>query len=367
MIPYLIIFVLCLVINQLSTNKKTFPVLLSCLLLSLFAGFRDVTVGADTDFYPHWYISELRNIKDFKDIIYLETILDKGFLFLYWVGSWFGNQYWIGLFLVELLITFFTFWGYHRLSKHYGNSIFFFSLAYLFLVYNYTLNAMRQECAISIAFLAFSFLIEKKWISCSFWAFIAFTFHSSTLITLLLPIILFISEIKNEKIRILLISFVLVAGIFGLMSFFTIIDIVGNLGLLNAEHIGAYSNEDKFEGAEHVAYVPLIFCIIIYYFIYQANMKGILDKKTLRIHFFVNTLYLFTLFLSLVSIYLYRTGLFFYLIDIYLFSVILSSKKINIPLKITAISYFLAYWLYNYVILNNSETIPYTSKILGFV
>ena len=103
----------CIFLNLISSRKKIIPLLLSCLILSLFAGFRDKNIGSDTDFYPHWYISEIRYIHNLIDLITIETEenLDKGYLFLYWIASWIGNQYWIGLFLTELVISVFTFLG----------------------------------------------------------------------------------------------------------------------------------------------------------------------------------------------------------------------------------------------------------------
>lgn len=365
MIPYLIVFFLCLVLNQLSTNKRKTPVILSCLLLSLFAGFRDVTVGSDTDFYPHFYISELPNIKSFANIVFLDTILDKGFLFLYWFGSWFGNQYWIGLFLVEFVVTLFTFGAYFRLSRHFGRSIFIFTFAFLFLIYNYTLNAMRQECAISIAFLAFSYLIEKRWVLFFIWTGVAYTFHSSSIVTLIFPVMLYISNIEDKRKRNLFISLILCAGVFVFSSLFSLVHLVGELGLLNADHINAYASGEKFEAADRVAYVPLLISIIIYFFIYLAYKRNILDKKFVVFHLLMNTFYLFSLFLSLVSIYLYRVGLFFYIVDIYMLSVIVSSKKINFLMRTFVVIIFVLYWAYLYVIQNNSETVPYTSRILG--
>lgn len=64
-------------------KEKIIPLLLSCLILSLFAGFRDKNIGSDTDFYPHWYISEIRYIHNLIDLITIETErnLDKGYLF----------------------------------------------------------------------------------------------------------------------------------------------------------------------------------------------------------------------------------------------------------------------------------------------
>lgn len=121
MMPYILVFMVCIFLTSISSRKKIIPLLLSCLILSLFAGFRDKNIGSDTDFYPHWYISEIRYIHNLIDLITIETErnLDKGYLFLYWIASWIGNQYWIGLFLTELVISVFTFLGFIRLSRHY--------------------------------------------------------------------------------------------------------------------------------------------------------------------------------------------------------------------------------------------------------
>lgn len=73
----------CIFLTSISSRKKIIPLLLSCLILSLFAGFRDKNIGSDTDFYPHWYISEIRYIHNLIDLITIETErnLDKGYLF----------------------------------------------------------------------------------------------------------------------------------------------------------------------------------------------------------------------------------------------------------------------------------------------
>lgn len=57
--------------------------------------------------------------------------------------------------MTELVISVFTFLGFIRLSRYFKGGIAIFTMAFLLLVFNYTLNAMRQECAISICFLHF--------------------------------------------------------------------------------------------------------------------------------------------------------------------------------------------------------------------
>lgn len=366
MMPYILVFMVCIFLNSISSRKRNIPLLLSCLILALFAGFRDRNIGSDTDFYPHWYISEIRYIHNLIDLITIETErnLDKGYLFLYWIASWIGNQYWIGLFLTELVISVFTFLGFIRLSKYFKGGLVIFTMAFLLLIFNYTLNAMRQECAISICFFAFSYLWEKKWISYLCWTFVAYTFHSSAIITLTLPFLIMVSYVSNDKKRNLLILFLLLMTGIVALTFWTLLGMIGDVGLFEV-YATRYGEGGAFEGAERVPYAPLLLCVIFYLIMYNSYRKGIIDKNIFAFQFLIATIYLLCLTFQVLSVYLYRIGLYFYILSIFFFSIQLSSKKTNVVLKIGCISYLIVYWIFLYVVKNTSETYPYTSKILG--
>ena len=365
MFPYFLVFAICLFLNSRSSSKNIVPILLSCLLLSLLAGVRDMQVGTDTDLYPPTYMSALRKITSFSDIIHLESDLDKGYLFLYWIGAWIDRHIWIELFLTELVISVFTFLGYYRLSKHFGSSIIVFTLAFLFLIYNYTLNAMRQECAIAITFFAFSYLWEKRWLYYILWMSVAYTFHSSAIISLAIPFLLYVSNIESDRIRNRMVILTIVLVVIVLASFYYIINMVVDFGLFKEVYAERYAEGGDYEGATRVAYAPLSISLMIYYFIYFSYKKKIVNNKVLTLHILLNTIYVMCLFLSTLSVFLYRIGLGFYIIDVYLFSVELSSKKINVVLRTLAVIVLIAYWGFNYIIKNNSGTYPYTSEIIG--
>jgi len=329
------------------------------------AGVRDMHVGTDTDLYPPTYMSALRKITSFSDIIHLESGLDKGYLFLYWIGAWIDRHIWIELFLTELVISVFTFLGYYRLSKHFGSSIIVFTFAFLFLIYNYTLNAMRQECAISIAFFAFSYLWEKRWIPYICWTFVAYTFHSSALVTLLLPFFLWVSSIKGDKKRYLIVTGIIGGMVFVTIAFWSLLEFIGQLGMFNDAYVGRYGENSTYEGNESLPTIPIVLCIIYYYVSYISYRKKIINSLILCFQFLVNSLYMMALFLSLLNQYLYRIGLYFQIITIYFISIEISSKKSNPIIKYLIVFAITIYWFRHYVIRNSSETIPYTSTILG--
>lgn len=364
---YLFVFALCLFLNSLSSRKRPLFLFLSCLILSLIAGFRDWTIGTDTMLYPPLYMDVAQHIHSLYDLFedeYTEH-LDRGFLLVYCVASWMGNQYWIGFFIIELIITFFTFAGLLRLSRFFNGGIFFFTYAFLFLVFNYSMNAMRQECAISIAFFAFSYLWEKKWIPYICWTLVAYTFHSSALVTLLLPILLWVSSIRREGLRTIVVAGIIGGMVFVTITFWSLLEFIGQLGLFNEAYAGRYGEGSTLEENEGLPTIPVALCIIYYYLSYTSYRKKIINSSILCFQFMVNSLYMVALFLSLLNQYLYRIGLYFQIITIYFISIEISSKKSNPIIKYIIVLAIAIYWFRHYVIRNSSETIPYTSTILG--
>lgn len=178
---------------------------------------------------------------------------------------------------------------------------------------------MRQECAISICFFAFSYLWEKKWIPYLCWTFVACTFHSSAIITLALPFLMMISYISNDKKRNLLISFLFLMMCTVTMAFWTLLDMIGDLGLFNEAYTMRYGEGGAFEGVERLPYAPLLLCLVFYLIMYNSYRKKIMDKNIFLFQFLITTIYLLCLTFQLLSVFLYRIGLYFYILSIYFF------------------------------------------------
>lgn len=366
MLPYFIVFSCCLFLNSISSKKNIIPIFISCLLLSILAGVRDINIGTDTNLYPSQYLKVAKSLASVSEIATMESDehLDKGFVFLYYIGYWVSRNIWIGLFLTEFVITFFTFWGYLRLSK-YIKGLSLFTACFLFLIFNYSLNAMRQECAISISFLAFTYLWEKRWKSYVFWMFIAYTFHSSALIALLLPIMLYIVNIRSEKMRIISIIILLACILFSFFSYYYLISMIGDSGIVNEKFVNRYGEDSYYEGLGRVGWVAMILSLFIIYVIHIAKNKKLMSNKVLLFHLLVNIIYLAFQAFAIYSIFMYRISLYFFIIDLFFLSKELASVKIKREIKMIFVLFLLVNWIYTYTIKNSSETYPYTSEILG--
>ncbi|MBQ4406187.1 MAG: EpsG family protein [Bacteroidales bacterium] len=364
MFPYLIVFTVSIIVCCLYNDRRKWIIIIPCLLLSLLAGFRDKGIGTDTLVYIDRYFSYASQCKNISDIINADAFYDKGFLLLALIASLIDNEIGIFYFIIELVILTFCFLAYYRLSKYYKISLGVFMIVFLFLEYNYSLNAMRQLCAMSIVLFAFSYLIEKKWLIFSLWELVSYFFHSSAIISLSLVVFVYISNIEKSNKRIIL-TFIIIGVAFLAVAFYSILlNYFAVLDVFKSDYAERYQ-VNYYEGRGRVAFAPLGVSLIIYLIMYLFFKHCKENSKLVYCHFLVQTIYTFTLFLSLYNVYAYRIGLYFFMISILLFSVELSSKRINNIEKICSFIVIVFYWFFNYVINNNSETIPYTSKILG--
>lgn len=363
MFPYLIVFAICILLNSISLNKSKIPLVLSCLILSLLAGFRDIGVGTDTVTYSEEYFSAARYVRKLSDISNANEFYDKGYLTLNWIGRFFSDRIWIVFFLTELIITGFTFGAVYRMRKFFHVDLVIFTALFLFFEYNYTYNAMRQLCAVSITLFAFSYLLERKWLHYIGWIIIAVTFHSSAAISLSIPFMYMISELKNKRLRKYLTIFFVASMILSVYSYYQLLIMLGALGAFKESYVNTYGENGSFEGSR-VSFSLMIIFVLIYCVIIKSYKNKLLKDSDILLHFLIHTVYAIILFLSLYSIYLYRLGWYFFPISMFYVSVELSKKKTQMY-RLVTIFIFAFYWVFNYYIKGNSETIPYTSKILG--
>ena len=368
MLPYIIIFSLCCFLNAMSKNgERKILVLLSCLLLSLLAGFRDLSVGTDTNGYPELYFAEAKSLHSIHALINLDEGLmeyDKGFLALAWFGLSLSEHIWMYFFLIELVITCFLFLAFIRLKKHFNVNIVIFTLVWMLLQYNYSMNAMRQLCALSISFYAISFMLDKKWIFSIIWILIAYSFHSSTLIILVAPAFYIVSHLKDKTKRHGIIIAISIFSILFLVYYSFFLNFGSQIGLYQDVYINRYGI-DSYYGEGHASLSALIVSFIFFAIIFISYKSNIVDKRILAFHFLVHYVYTMSRFLSYYSAYAYRIGLPFLLVSIYFFSLELSHQKISSIQRYAAMSIIIVSWMFNSIVHGNSETVPYTSAILG--
>lgn len=62
------------------------------------------------------------------------------------------------------------------------------------------------------------------------------------------------------------------------MAFWTLLDMIGDLGLFNEAYTMRYGEGGAFEGVERLPYAPLLLCLVFYLIMYNSYRKKLWTK-----------------------------------------------------------------------------------------
>lgn len=219
---YLLVFAMSIFIAAMACRSKIqivhfLGLLCSIIPLCTLAGFRDETIGVDVLAYPLQSLSHTKGMP-VSEIFLFDGLLEPGYLFLAWLVNLYDGQLSTLLLLTQIIITLCFYIGFYRIRQYVP--IWLSIMLYCFLFYNMGLNMMRQSLGMSVVFLGFTFLLPDlglfsnqkpkkqdiiKYLS---FVFIAFCFHKSAVVSvILLPIFYY----RNIKINLICIIGVVVA------------------------------------------------------------------------------------------------------------------------------------------------------------
>lgn len=178
MLPYLTVLLTVTFVTYLarcygSKGVRILALIFSGLVLIVFAGFRDYSIGTDT----YNYIGFLREITSFQDVF--DFRLELGFNFLVFISGWASEGYLIFLTLIAIVVVSCYMITIFRLSNNFDVAVFLFiSLG----SYTFFFNGARQGLAAAICFFALRPLLERRAISYFFIVSIAVLFHKSAIV-----------------------------------------------------------------------------------------------------------------------------------------------------------------------------------------
>ena len=238
--------------------------------------------------------------------------------------------------------------------------------------YCHTLNLMRQFCAISLLAFAFSYFIEKKYIVYIVLQSVAFFFHSSSVVFLMLPIIWWLSTMKNIRWRNFYTFTIILGLLLILSSFFYFLVYLGYISFVSDVYVDRYGGSGEYVRNSQVSsggtgLGTLIEILLPLSFIYWGYYKKAIDGKECYLIFvlcllssLINLLGLQVQFLGRLSYYI---GFFYYIS----LSKLLSSKHISIWIRLLIIAINIKDWYYLYVINKGGDILPYKSTILNIL
>ena len=262
---------------------------LGILTPAIMAGLRNFKVGIDINVYGNSvfltsvYSNNLHSF--FNDNPYFLSHYEKGYLILNFLISRITSNVHLFYFLLNLIFVSIVYIAIKLLK---GNIDITFSwLLFLITTWLFSLNILRQGLALAFSFLCISLLLkDKKYLSCIF-GVIAWTFHDSTLILLLiLPVIYLLRKgeklTNNQKLLILILPFPMVLLLNNIINYASTIPKF-------ARHLISHSG-DRFAWSLFLGFI-----IFLLPFIYSfIKDKRLLDSKYVSI---------FTIFLVIGAIF----------------------------------------------------------------
>lgn len=366
---YLVSFAISILFAYEAKRAKTrfnFVLLsiISIVVPALLAGLRDISIGIDTkNYYELVWLRSVwsRSFFDYfnKYVISRTVYIEPLFMLLAGIVEKTTGSYPVFLFCIHLIIVGCVYIGAFRLREH-ADPIFVLFLFYL-LYYNYSLNISRQFMAMAIIFAELKRLEERKYFRYFFVVYIASLFHSMALLGIIPGIgymIVYPSE-RKESVplnRRLMIAFFIVAFSASAIPLFRI---AIRIGLLGSRYL-SYFRENR-EPVPMSIFLMLAIegaMLVFFWKVFRSKHKSTGGDFYLFCSLLFLALYAIAPFIS----YGKRVAQFFALINIVTIAMgtdsfrIKRNRQIISALAIVAVA---VYWLYFYVYLNGSQTVPY--------
>lgn len=364
---YLFLFVFCIIISRIgdrSFNHRTKVICITIIVfaLSIIGGARDMGIGTDTEIYTEEFIKKSQRITSFSDLFSDGLDGDKGYLILTWLACLFDDKPQMTFFASQLFTIGFIFYAAYKINlEKEANALSYFVFIFTFVFYNMTYNYMRQFCALAILTLGLFFIVKQKWSHYMFTQIIAYFFHTSSLMFILVAAFYFVANLKEGKIKTLLIcSFASIPLLFSIL-YYSLLTLFMNYGLITELYADRYGADSEFGSGGGLGIRKGILDFILLFIIIINTRKNERDLQ------FQVLLFVSYFAISLLSIYigfLFRLSLYFYL-PLCLYSSIymyLSSKKF---LPYVYFTLLVIEWYITYMLGNNCETYPYKSTLLG--
>lgn len=366
MFTYIVVFVLSILFFELGVRRlddDSVPVPIPYLLIGLsmafpvlLAAFRSENIGDDVTFYV---------IPTFDTVIGADNIVDAInsseievlYLLLAYVAKFISTDLWSILMLTELCVVI-PFWVAFIKLRDKIDPTFALFLFYCVL-YNHTLNMMRQSIALGIIILAIAYMFQNKKGWMILWLCIAFGFHKSAVLGMTLPPIYYFSKYYPLHQNTTLYLCIFGGLVFVASSFATLIVVLIDQGFLDLKYL-VYTEAGVFEARVSKSSLAIVFLELI------LLVKAVVSygNKYIDLNFFflcglITMLFCLTGF---VVVYLARISWFFHIINFLSISYVLCNSNILGVYKYVRwafVSLLCFYWWFAFVLSEESSTIPY--------
>lgn len=372
---YLTFFIINILLGYIAdksykTNKPLLYLALGLVVAihTIVLGCRDFGVGTDTLVYIDYYFNTAHSINNLHDFLTCDDI-DYGFLFLAWICAQFSLDAQSLLIGTELTIILFMLLGMMQYRKIYHIPIWMMMTLYCFMFCLHTMNMMRQGCAMSILFFAFSFFLRKKYKWFIILYILAFTFHSTAIFFSIVPGFYYISQIKKASTQNVLIIGVFVSLVLVYVAYFAVISLIGNMGIISEVYMSRYGAGSEYiqKGTSSSSLRVIIMTIYMILLLFYANKRNIFTRTQFVFYLLLYiTMSVFVSYFPRIIAYTDRIGRYITIIMIVYYALILKEKRIPLTYRLLFFVFSIIFdWYTTFFIFEGAEVVPFTSKILG--
>lgn len=360
---YLLFFFLsflCIGISKkIEKNKKIslFFELLGIFLLSLLAAVRDISIGTDVALYVKPIFDLCVQYGNF-DVASLIYGVESGYLLLNYVVSFFTNDFSTFLFIIQVIVLGFSYFG---IKKLYPKNYAMIYILFILLYYNMSLNVVRQSIALALSLYSLYFLFNEKYKRFFFILILASFFHKSVFIVVIVYFV-YLLLIKMKMNKYFLSIAILAFGFILFLFFPQIIKFMVSIHLISPNYLYYLTNYISSTLSFNVIEVLFdLFIIVIYILFAKVYYKN--DKKS-SLYFIMVVIDLAFMIICSKYASVYRMGLYFRVPAwIYFFSnlnyIFAKKKSSNFFANFLGILILLIYWFFVYVVGKSGGTVPF--------
>lgn len=365
---YIITFILSILFASIGTKeKRNNPFLyyallfISIIIPALVAGYREESIGTDTSNYLGIFYRAV-SCNSFAEMAALSD-MEVGFQYFVFLCSRISSNPVIFFFLLQII----TLIPIYKSIVESNINISFGLFIYYFLFFNMSLNISRQAVAISLILLSTTYLINGKYKQVIIYSLIAFLFHNTAIICLLLYTIYFFCQkydIRKQAYIYILYLMLFVTFIYAVLFKTNFISII-------IDQRDVYSNYVENIGESSISTSSLLLYIYLSFLNYLPTK--ISNNSNSRFFFISSIMSMVMVYMTVISQPFSRLGLYFtivYVISIpYIFSKhlvrrVFRNSKYKQSYKSIFILLILYMWYFSIILRGSHETFPY--KTLSF-
>lgn len=340
-------------------NNKNYSLLFGVSLILLLpilcvGGFKDITIGGDTQAYPiqaYYFVQQNNKLMD-----YFSTNIEALYLLTaYVVYHFISTDFSALLFVTNAIIICVFYIGLLNLRKSISFEVSL--LIFLCLFFNMFLNLQRQGLAMAFVFLGLTYMMKKKLLLTALCILVGFFYHKSAIISVLcIPILYYQKAIVNKYI---LLGIALFVAFFSIaLNYLTTFD-----AFVKYDTYG--KGGDYSEGAFSLSELVLRIALLgVFWFGVEKKYKDNRYFSYLTIllcDFMINLLQLKSAFVGRLGYYFYMCYIF--IIPQYIFNRSINKHKFFYQLLVLFI--VIVYWFLIYIYKDAGSTYPYKSVILN--